>query len=734
MMDCSRRINLPESTYFHLLGCKEEITDLFLRKFRCVVELSGPEPNRSHPASVKAEKVYEKRTSLGPVVSVWRGDLTKLDADVVVNSANEDLDHAGGLARALVEAGGPIIEKDSKDYIKANGRIKTGEYAVTRPGNLPCKCLLHVVGPVWFKEAAKRCDDELSESIKNVLRYVNQHKDIKSVAIPAVSSGIFGFPVQRCADIIVNMIHSFCFTVKETHVKEIRLVNNNDPAIQAMKSACESSFGPSEDLSGATSGPPDQQRPTTRSMTANLQPSPTTSSYKQALMQPSAHRPSTEKSQPITIDSLTLHLKHGRLIQDQKVFQDRLNFSRASMNTGTTVEGRDPRADISDKSSNSRDSETPCLIINAMSDEDAEEAEVWLTNIPHPHPVSIHNNLVLLFGQEEHDFLSSPDFPNVTIKEKLSYGMSGLEIDGFPQDKFKGVIQAERLLLDVQEKHAVTLEEELVAATVVWFYKNESGARRYPAKANREIEKAFVTQSDIKLRSEPHHSIFIKNITAEGKDGAFWLERRTLFNSSKDVQTRCHPDDWLSQVVKVNRQAFLDRAKEFREDKLTLVKMEKIHNRYLSKIFQYKKGGSRFMGAQQLYQVVPKQFTRLVCDVGFQRVFSNPTDPNLGKGIYFTNTPKRAVGVFQTPKEESGLIYIFQAEVLTGNSTEGRKYLPVLVPKKSSVHKSEPANILDLYDTLVNTVNSIDPWSSTSIYVIPDSFRANPQYLFTVRR
>ncbi|CAI9569469.1 unnamed protein product [Staurois parvus] len=210
------------------------------------------------------------------------------------------------------------LKKDSKEYVKTNGRLKTGQCAVTRPGNLPCKCLLHAVGPVWFIEAANRCDDELSECIRNVLKYVNQHTDIKSVAIPAVSSGIFGFPLQRCADIMVKTIHLFFLTVTQTHLKEIRLVNNNDPAVQAMKAACENIFGPSDDLSGATSASSSQTRPVTRSMTATSQPSPTTSSYRSALMQPSAHGSPMEMSQPITINGLTLHLKRG-LIEEQKV-------------------------------------------------------------------------------------------------------------------------------------------------------------------------------------------------------------------------------------------------------------------------------------------------------------------------------------------------------------------------------------------------------------------------------
>ncbi|XP_018430095.1 PREDICTED: poly [ADP-ribose] polymerase 14-like [Nanorana parkeri] len=312
-MEATRRIPLPESTYRHLLGCRDEITDLFLRKFSCDAELSSGYQS----ASVKPEIVYKKRTSGGPVVSVWKDDLTRQDADVVVNAANEDLDHAGGLARALVEAGGPIIEKDSKEYIRANGRLKTGEYAVTHAGNLPCKCLLHAVGPVWFDDAAAQCESELAECIRNVLKYVDNHKDIGSVAIPAVSSGIFGFPLQKCAKIMVETIHSFCNRVTQSHVTEIRLVNNIDLTVQAMRSACEAIFGRGDDLSGATSASGNQTRPVTRSMGATPQPSSSASSNMTGHGQPSAHGSSPHMSQSITINGLTLHLTKG-LIQEQK--------------------------------------------------------------------------------------------------------------------------------------------------------------------------------------------------------------------------------------------------------------------------------------------------------------------------------------------------------------------------------------------------------------------------------
>ncbi|XP_077330864.1 protein mono-ADP-ribosyltransferase PARP9-like [Lithobates pipiens] len=414
-----------------------------------------------------------------------------------------------------------------------------------------------------------------------------------------------------------------------------------------------------------------------------------------------------------------------------KAFRDRWKTYEWNKNTTSATKQRDPTPDIGDASSNSRDSKIPCLIINAESDEDAEEAKAWLENVLYTHPISIHNNLVLLLGQEEHDILSSSDFPDVFIEEKLSNGKCLLEIDGPQQEKIKGVIKVEQLLLNVQEKHAVTLEEELVEAAVVWFYENAGGAWRYPAKANREIEKAFVTQSDLTLNSEPHHTICMKSPTAKGRDGSFWLERRPLFTSSKAGQKKHSPIDWPSSVVLVDpkSQEFQDYVKKFKKDRLTLVKMECIHNRYLSKIFQSKKETNK--KTVQLYQAVPRQFTRLICDVGFQSIFSNPIDPKFGQGIYFADSARRAVDFFQTPKEESGLIYIFQAEVLADNPTEGGKDLPVLVPiprKKSSAPQSQPNDILDLCDSLVNST------FKPSIYAIADNFRANPQYLFTFQQ
>ncbi|XP_072273971.1 protein mono-ADP-ribosyltransferase PARP9 isoform X3 [Pyxicephalus adspersus] len=784
-MFITRQIPLEDNHSRCLVQCKEQITDVFLRKFKCEMEFRGPESSGHQAASFQPEIVYRKGMSSGLTVSVWKDDLTRQDADIVVNAANENLIHAGGLALALVKAGGPIIEKESKDFIRSKGSLKTGELAVTSPGNLPCKRLLHAVGPVWYSDTAKQCESELAECIKNVLRYVNAQRDIKSVAIPAISSGIFHFPLQKCAEIIVNTIH-LCFHYFK---KEIRLVNKNDLAVQAMKSACESVFGPSDALGGATAS--NETQPVTHSMKSSAPPSSLPKNKAKR------HRSSLEKSPSITIRGLTLHLKSG-LIEEQKVlgavtwdclqsahthnspsisfpalgtgniglskqdvarimtetvinfarknqstlevnfvifpqdrdsqqaFQEQMNLHRAH-NMEAPMEQRDPSPDFHDKSPELLD--VPCLIIKGPSNEDVEEATAWLEQILHFHSISIQNNLILLLGRAAHDILSSPDFPNVSMEEILSNGSSSVKIDGRPQDRVKAAIQVERLLLDVQKDHAVALEEELLGAAVMWFYENSGGTFRYSAKANRELEKVFVRQSDTVLESEPCHTIHIKSLRATGKDGEYQLHRRTICDNALNGQRRCRPEYWLPCITSVDpkTQEFQLNASKLKKEKLTLVKMEKIYNKYLEEIFQYKKETKPFRKTCNVYQLVPRQFTEYICDFGFQRIFCNPKDPKYGPGIYFTDSPRRALDCFQTPQDDNALLYIFQAEVLVDSPTSGYKDSPGLVFQKPN-SQPEATDVLDLCDSVVNS--SI----SASVYVIPDSFQANPLNLFTCRR
>jgi O-acetyl-ADP-ribose deacetylase (regulator of RNase III) len=134
-------------------------------------------------------------------VRVIRGDLTEAPVDAIVNAANTYLQHGGGVAGAIVRKGGSIIQEES-DRI---GRVPVGECALTTAGALPAKYVIHTVGPRWGEgdEEAK-----LRSAVKNTLKLA-QEKAFATIAMPAISAGIFGFPKDRCARIMVEEIAAF---------------------------------------------------------------------------------------------------------------------------------------------------------------------------------------------------------------------------------------------------------------------------------------------------------------------------------------------------------------------------------------------------------------------------------------------------------------------------------------------------------------------------------------------
>lgn len=134
-------------------------------------------------------------------VRVIRGDLTEAPVDAIVNAANTHLQHGGGVAGAIVRKGGSIIQTES-DRI---GYVPVGECAVTTAGTLSAKYVIHTVGPRWGEgdEEAK-----LRSAVKNTLKTARE-RAFATIAMPAISAGIFGFPKDRCARIMVEEIAGF---------------------------------------------------------------------------------------------------------------------------------------------------------------------------------------------------------------------------------------------------------------------------------------------------------------------------------------------------------------------------------------------------------------------------------------------------------------------------------------------------------------------------------------------
>ncbi len=134
-------------------------------------------------------------------VRLVSADLTERDVDAIVNAANSRLQHGGGVAGAIVRKGGRIIQ-DESDKI---GYVPVGSAAITTGGKLKARYVIHTVGPRMGEGDE---DNKLKNAIRNVLK-IAAEQQMKSISIPAVSAGIFGFPKDRCAKILVGETGAF---------------------------------------------------------------------------------------------------------------------------------------------------------------------------------------------------------------------------------------------------------------------------------------------------------------------------------------------------------------------------------------------------------------------------------------------------------------------------------------------------------------------------------------------
>lgn len=140
--------------------------------------------------------------TIGPAtLEVLRGDLTALAVDAIVNAANVHLQHGGGLAAAIVRKGGAVIQDESDRLIAARGGpLETGEAVITTAGKLPAKFVIHTAGPIWGEGDE---DAKLRHACRSSLRLADE-RELKSVAFPAISCGIYRFPVPRAARILLR--------------------------------------------------------------------------------------------------------------------------------------------------------------------------------------------------------------------------------------------------------------------------------------------------------------------------------------------------------------------------------------------------------------------------------------------------------------------------------------------------------------------------------------------------
>ena len=139
------------------------------------------------------------------------GDITKIECDAIVNAANTSLLGGGGVDGAIHKAGGKTILEECIKIRNKQGGCKVGEAVITSAGNLKAKYVIHTVGPNW-NNGQSREEEKLRNCYSNCLAIANKY-NLKTVAFPNISTGIYKFPKEKAALIAIN-------TIKENHIIE----------------------------------------------------------------------------------------------------------------------------------------------------------------------------------------------------------------------------------------------------------------------------------------------------------------------------------------------------------------------------------------------------------------------------------------------------------------------------------------------------------------------------------
>uniref|UniRef100_C3Y5X5 Poly [ADP-ribose] polymerase n=1 Tax=Branchiostoma floridae TaxID=7739 RepID=C3Y5X5_BRAFL len=250
-------------------------------------------------------------TRQGKKLFVCQGDLTALQVDVIVNAANSRLSHVGGLAAALVKAGGKEIQRDCESYIRTSGQLSDGDVMTTKPYRLPCKMVVHAVGPQWKSGLS---EDEKGGKEANLYRAafssLQEAKDFHSIGIPAISSGVYGFPIDLCVSAILEGVMSFFNIHPNCKLSEVYFTEMDAKKTGAFKAEMVKRFGAdnvklsnwSESISSGAAAVPGPSGVGRERVSTHGQPASSSTGHGDSIR---------------TAEGLTLQLKQGGITAEQ---------------------------------------------------------------------------------------------------------------------------------------------------------------------------------------------------------------------------------------------------------------------------------------------------------------------------------------------------------------------------------------------------------------------------------
>lgn len=164
-----------------------------------------------------------------PAMKLERGDIAKFEGDAIVNAANSRLMHGGGVALAISKAAGPGLDEEGQEELKTQGPIAVGDALATKGFNLNVDRVIHAVGPVYGNHGGAEAE-LLAKAYRSSLDLAREYQ-VKTIAFPAISTGIFGYPLEEAARIAVETVR------EEAGEIEVTFVLFSDEALRAFEAA-----------------------------------------------------------------------------------------------------------------------------------------------------------------------------------------------------------------------------------------------------------------------------------------------------------------------------------------------------------------------------------------------------------------------------------------------------------------------------------------------------------------